>query len=135
MVLTGHSLMTAFLISVGILSFYAFNDAALAMIMLFLMTYQLSDGSITYLYVTEVVVDNALGFCFLSLKGTALIISLTTEFIMKSKLQPYGAFWLYGGLAMVGGIYSFTFMRETRGLTDREKKSLYLPAKMQEAKE
>ena len=86
LVLTGHCLMSVFLISVGVLSFYASNDAALGMIMLFLMTYQLSDGSITYLYVTEVVVDNALGFCFLSLKSTALIISLTTEYIMKSKL-------------------------------------------------
>lgn len=127
LVLTGHCFMSVFLISVGVLSYKALNDAALIMIMLFLMTYQLSDGSITYLYVTEVVVDNALGFCFLSLKGTALIISLTTEYIMKSKLQPFGAFWLYGGLATVGGIYSFTFMRETRGLNDREKKQLYVP--------
>lgn len=74
---------------------------------------------------TEVVVDNALGFCFLSLKGTALIISLTTEYIMKSQLHPYGAFWLYGGLATVGAGYIFVFMRETRGLTDKEKKQLY----------
>ncbi len=118
LVLTGHCLMTVFLVTVGVLSYNKLNDAALAMIMLFLMTYQLSDGSITYLYVSEVVEDNALGFCFLSLKGTALIISLTTEFIMKSSLHPYGAFWLYGGLAMTGGLYSFMFMRETRGLTD-----------------
>lgn len=125
LVLIGHCLMSVFLISVGILSYNALNDAALAMIMLFLITYQLSDGSITYLYVTEVVVDNALGFCFLSLKGTALIISLTTEYIMKSSLHPYGAFWLYGGLATAGGIYSFLFMKETRGLSDKEKKQLY----------
>lgn len=97
------------------------------MIMLFLITYQMTDGSITYLYVAEVVSDGALGFCLFTLKGTALIISLTTEYIMDSPLQPYGAFWLYGGLASLGAVFLFTFMRETRGLIDKEKKQLYCP--------
>ena len=39
LVFTGHCLMSVFLISVGILSYNALNDAALGMIMLFLMTY------------------------------------------------------------------------------------------------
>jgi hypothetical protein len=122
LVCTGHCFMGVFLILVGVFSYNLYNDAALVMIMLFLITYQMTDGSITYLYVAEVVVDGALGFCFLCLKGTALIISLTTEYIMDSALHPYGAFWLYGGLTSLGGIMMFIFMRETRGLTDKEKK-------------
>jgi hypothetical protein len=125
LVFSGHCLMGVFLITVGVLSYNQLNDAALAMILLFLITYQITDGALTFLYVAEVVVDGALGFCFLALKGTALVISLTTEYIMNSPLHPYGAFWLYGGLASLGAIFIFLCMKETRGLTDKEKKSLY----------
>ena len=131
LVFTGHCLMGVMLILVGVFSYKLYNNAALAMILLFLITYQLSDGSITYLYVAEVVVDGALGFCFLALKGTALIISLTTEFIMDSPLHPYGAFWLYGGLASIGAVFIFFTMRETKGLSDKEKKELYFHPKIQ----
>lgn len=86
LVFCGHCVMGVELILVGIFAFYLYNNAALAFIMIFLITYQLTDGSLTYLYVAEVVTDAALGFCFLTLKGTALIISLTTEYIMDSPL-------------------------------------------------
>ena len=125
LVCAGHCAMGIFLILVGYFAYKLYNNAALAFIMLFLVTYQMTDGSITYMYVAEVVSDGALGFCFLTLKGTALIISLTTEYIMNSALHPYGAFWLYGGLATCGAVFLFTFMRETRGLSDLQKKSLY----------
>jgi hypothetical protein len=88
LVLAGHSVMGPFLILVGVFAVLEYNTLALVMILLFLLTYQMTDGSITYLYVSEVVVDSALGFCFLALKGTALIISLTTEYIMDSPLKP-----------------------------------------------
>lgn len=129
LVFSGHCVMGVILILVGVFNFITANNAALAMILCFLVTYQLTDGSITYLYVSEVVVDNALGFCFLSLKGTALVISLTTEYIMDSPLKQYGAFWLYGGLASIGAVYAFICMKETRGLTDKEKKQLYCKEK------
>ncbi len=87
LVFSGHCVMGLVLILVGVFNYLNSNNAALAMILLFLVTYQLTDGSIAYLYVSEVVVDNALGFCFLALKGTALVISLTTEYIMDSPLR------------------------------------------------
>jgi len=46
---------------------------------------------------------------------------------MDSALHPYGAFWLYSGITMTGGIVMFIFMKETRGLTDKQKKALYRP--------
>ena len=122
LVFTGHCIMGFLLTMVGVFSYKLYNNAALGMIMLFLITYQMTDGSITYLYVSEVVVDGALGFCFLTLKSTALVISLTTEYIMDSPLQPYGAFWLYGGLASICAVYIYFAMKETRGFTDKEKK-------------
>ena len=92
----------------------------------------MADGSVTYLYVPEVVVDSALGFCFLILKGTALAISLTTEYLMDSPLQPYGAFWLFGGFTCAGAFYLLIFMRETKDLNDKEKKQLYTPENLRD---
>lgn len=45
--------------------------------------------------------------------------------MMESALKVWGVFWLYGGLSAIGFIYLLLFMKETRGLTDKEKKNIY----------
>lgn len=36
-------------------------------------------------------------------------------------------FYLFSALSLGGAIYGFFFIKETRGLTDREKKDLFMP--------
>ncbi len=81
------------------------------------------------MYTSEVTVDTGLGFGTFGIKFTGLIISLTTEYIMDSPLQPHGAFWLFAGITWAGAVFMGLFMKETRGLTDKQKKELYRPVK------
>ena len=64
-------------------------------------------------------VDMGFGFCVFGIKSSGLIISLTTEYLMDSPLQPYGAFWLYSALIWISLILLWVFMKETKGLTER----------------
>ena len=54
----------------------------------FIGTYEISNGPIIWLYVSEVVVDSALGLCIATLWGVVLIESLTTNYLMNSFLKP-----------------------------------------------
>ena len=72
-------------------------------------------------------VDSGLGFGVFGIKFTGLVISLTNEYLMDSELHPYGVFWLYAGITWCGALFFGLFMKETRGLTDRQKKELYRP--------
>lgn len=58
------------------------------MMISFIGTYEISNGPIIWLYVSEVVVDSALGLCIATLWGVVLIESLTTNYLMNSFLKP-----------------------------------------------
>ena len=61
----------------------------------------------------------------LAYKAALLTVSLSTDFLMDSALQPYGVFWLFGVITFAGFVYHLILMKETKHLTDKEKKCLY----------
>ena len=46
---------------------------------------------------------------------------------MDSALQPQGVFFLFAGFSFIAIFYVYFFMDESKGLSDREKKALYIP--------
>jgi len=48
------------------------------------------------------------------------------EYLISSQLQVQGTFWLFSLCTFVGAIFVFVYVKETKGLTDKEKKSLYV---------
>lgn len=87
------------------------------------------NGPIVWVYSAEVVVDTALGICILVLWIWVLALSLTTNYLMEA-LDTYGVFWIFGGTSFIGGIFAFFFVKETVGLNDKDRKSLYMPKNM-----
>jgi hypothetical protein len=85
------------------------------------------NGAIVWVYTAEVVVDSALGLCIMVLWLFVLLLSLTTNYMMSGFLKSWGTFWLFGGLQLIGGVYCLIFIKETAGLTDKQKKYLYAP--------
>ena len=75
-----------------------------------------------WFYVPEITINTGFSVTIFCLKASVLTISLTTPYLMSSTLQSYGTFWLYGGFAFLGGVGIVLFMKETLGLTDKEKK-------------
>ena len=56
-----------------------------------------------------------------------LIESLTTESLMESSLKPEGVFILFGIFSMLAVGFEWFFVAETKGLTEFEKKAIYIP--------
>ena len=64
-------------------------------------------------------VNSALGFALIA------IAAKTSGPLRESSLHLNGSFWLFAGFNFLSIIYTLSFVKETRGLTDIEKKSLY----------
>ena len=47
--------------------------------------------------------------------------------MMNSSLEVYGSIWYFAGLTAIGCLFMICFVRETRGLTNLQKKTLYSP--------
>lgn len=79
------------------------------------------------MYAAEVAVDTALGLCILALFLSLLEKAITMEFMVHSTMGAHGMFFLLGSITLLGAIFIAVFVKETKGLSDLEKKSLYYP--------
>lgn len=127
LLIVGHVIMAIFHVLIGVFTVQNLTTETVLFMVLFIITYQISNGPVIWLYVSEVVVDSALGLCIFTLYGTILILSLTTNFLISSALHQQGVFWLFGGITFIGAFFCYFFIRETRGLNDKDKKLLYSP--------
>ena len=119
--------MAVFMFICGICVLKSYNLASFVFLCLFVMSFQLSQGSVAWLYIPEVCVDSASGFAASAQFINLTIISFTFEFMIKSPLKIYGSLWIFSALTIVGFLFVIFFVRETRGLNDLEKKSIYTP--------
>ena len=79
------------------------------------------------MYAAEVAVDTALGLCVLALFLSLLEKAITMEFMVHSAMGVPGMFFILGGVTLIGAIFVQIWVKETKGLTDLEKKQLYMP--------
>jgi SP family facilitated glucose transporter-like MFS transporter 1 len=96
------------------------------LILVFILAFQLSEGPILWIYSAETCRDEAFGFVTLGQFINLFVISMLTEYIV-AWLKPHGTFFFFGIMTYIGGLYIFYFVKETKGLTDKEKKNLYSP--------
>lgn len=65
--------------------------------------------------------------CILVLYLTVLVLSLTTEPMMNSALQPQGVFFLFSFMSLIAVFFLYYYLGETMGLSKAEKKAIYVP--------
>lgn len=87
------------------------------------------------MYAAEVAVDTALGLCILALFLSLLEKAITMEVMVHSAMGPQGMFFLLGGITLAGAVFVWFYIKETKGLSDKEKKQLYTPKDLLEADE
>lgn len=119
--------MAIWLFLCGLSVLEQWNMTAFISINLFIASFQLSQGSTAWLYVPEVCVDAGTGLAVAAQFINLTLISFTFEFMMNSALEVHGSIWYFAGLTSIGFLFVLLFVRETRGLTDLEKKTLYSP--------
>lgn len=117
--------MAASLFFCGLSAFKGWDLEAFVTLCFFIFTFNMTQGSVAWLYVPEVTVDAASGFCTSFMYFNLIILSFSFEFMINSSMKIYGTLWYFSGMTFVGFLFCIFFVRETRGLTDLEKKMLY----------
>ena len=56
-----------------------------------------------------------------------LIETLVMPELIESSIGSQGVFFIFGGLSAIGAIFEYFYVAETKGLSEKEKKSLYIP--------
>jgi hypothetical protein len=119
----GHIGMAMVHAGVGVFALEGMNEGVLAMVILFLFVYANTSGVIGWLYAAETVVDVALGVCMMTLWLTVLILSFVCPILMsKDSIGIQNVFFIFSGISLVGSAFCYYFIKETQGLSDREKK-------------
>ena len=84
-----------------------------------------------WIYLSETLNDQQFGLISALHYSGGAIISVSAEFLW-SWLQPSGMFLLFSIYSLFYTAFLFVFFKETKGLTDKEKKELFIPAKIKE---
>ena len=129
LLLTGQLCMSFFFAAIGFCLIYELNVLAIVSMNLFIASFNFSQGAALPIYLAEVTVDSAMGLCIFFLFFSQLEIAITTDFIVQSSLGPQGMFFICSFITFLGAIFVWVFMKETSGLTDAEKKTLYVKNK------
>ena len=101
---------------------------------IFITAFQFSQGPLSWMYAGEVACDTGLGLSVLALYVSLLDKAITMQFIVNSRMGPTGMFFLLGGVTFLGAIFIHVYVKETKGLTDKEKKELYTPDELKDSK-
>eukprot|EP00347_Sterkiella_histriomuscorum_P020023 403339395 len=130
LLIPGHVLMGLINIIIGLAANYHQDMMIVSFIITFCATYQIFNGPIIWMYLSEVAVDQALAFTFLALWLAYLVIGISTPF-MFTNIGVQGVFFMFGIISLLAAVFCYFFLKETRGLNDKEKKMLYAPKQKQ----
>jgi len=127
LLIAGHLFMSIFLFFCGLAIQNQWNMTSFIMILLFLLAFQFGTGSIAWLYVPEVCMDAGTGLAVSSQFINLTIISFTFEYMINSSLQVHGSVWYFSAFSFLGFLFCIFVVKESKGLSDLEKKTLYSP--------
>lgn len=83
---------------------------------LFLLAYEVSSGTVCWIYIAEVAVDSVLGLCVLTLFSTVFFLNLIVEFLIDDPNFGFpGVFYTMGILSLGSSAFVRKYMKETRG--------------------
>jgi len=84
-------------------------------------------GPVAWLYFGEVLTSQGFGMVVLGLWVSSLETVFAMEYMIHSELGVSGTMWLFASENLICLIFVIFFIKETKGLTDVQKKALYLP--------
>lgn len=79
-----------------------------------------------WIYSAEVLEDSAFGYAVQGMFLMNLIVVGLTEYVL-AQVGAQGLFFIFASFTYLGAIFAKLYLKETMGLTDAEKKSIYRP--------
>jgi len=74
-------------------------------------------ASAMFVYCSEVLTDASMGFVFASLSGISFAESLAVNPMISSGLGTAGTFWIFSAITLIGAVFFFCTLKETKGIT------------------
>ena len=125
--LSMNALMSAILIMVGICSLQQWNIPSVILVLSFIAAFEFSSGPITWLYMAEIMQDKSVSVAtVLNWLINLLISAITPSLVAKIGDDNIG--WIFitaGGMTIVGTIFIYTFMLETRGKSPQQIEAMF----------
>ena len=114
---------------VGIAIVSAINSPVtlLTLICIVAFLFQLTLGPLAPLYACEVCTDVALGAVMITEDIVVLLQDFVTPVLLNSPMQPVGVFLMFGVFSVIGLMFIFFYVPETKWLNDIEKKEIFMP--------
>jgi len=100
------------------------------MILAYLFAYQLGAGPLPFVYITDTCFDAGMSFATISHWLWMLVVTVIAPFmIMSPSVGITGTFLCLCGTTLLGFLFSFFILKETKGLSDEQCKRIFLPHK------
>ena len=99
----------------------------MVIVALFMWTQMVTVGGLHWIYIPECLNDQQFSFVACIHYCNGIEIAMVSEYMFDT-LGPDGTFLFYFTVSFMGLIFMFFFLKETHGLSDRQKKQLYMPA-------
>lgn len=109
----GHLIMGGCHFLVAIFAASGSDGGVICMVLLYMITYVITNGPIIWLYISEIVVDSALGVCLFVLWSMILLLSIFTAPLMDSFLKPTGVFLIFSVSSLWGAHFAWRSVKET----------------------
>ena len=126
LLLYGHSIMGLIHFGIAFCAAKGLNILLIILIMVFLLVYLTTSGPVAWIYSAETCTDSTLGVVIMTLWFCITLEVLTSKTIEAAVGQP-GFFTIFGVPMILATIFTFFFVGETKGLSETEKKEIYLP--------
>ena len=98
----------------------------IVLVNVFLLVYLTTSGPVAWIYSAETCTDATLGIVIMTLWGMITVETLVSKSI-EDAVGHVGFFSMWGIFNVLSTIYVFFSVGETKGLSETEKKEIYLP--------
>ena len=123
--LVGHATITVLHVLIAIATLAGWSTIQIVLVCMFIIVYMTTSGPCAWAYAAETCCDAALSSIVFTLYFWQTVESFTTETLME--WSPAGTFFIFGIITLVSVIYIYFNVGETVGLSEKEKKEIFMP--------
>lgn len=117
--------MMTFLILIYVFILIESLNLTLIAMICFVMTYQSTQGAVFFVYAAEVATGPAFGFSLMMMNFFLMAQTFTVPILFDTAVGVKGVFLGFGVFQLLVCLVLFLCLKETKGLTNSEKKTLY----------
>lgn len=125
LLLYGHAAIAVLHFMIATATILGWSTIQIGLVCVFILVYMTTSGPGAWAYAAETCSDSALSLCVFTLYAWQTVESFTTETLMD--WSDAGTFIIFGSITTVSCFFIYFFVGETKGLSEKEKKEIFMP--------